>query len=383
MRIQDKETYKSKRGDGKQSTDGGNQKVTADQDKPQGDAKQSADVGNQKVTADQHQLQGCDEEEENEGGRNESVLFITAKNGVLEILKKILKDKPGAIHETNTLDQNLLHVAVKNRQPRVFEHLEKYLKKEELWESHVGRADKDGNTILHLTANLSQYKPWHIAGSSLQMQWEVKWFLFMETKMPQHMQFLPNKSNNAPEDIFVSDHEKLLNQDNEWLKITSESCSVVAALIAGVAFARATTFPGGTQEETGKPYLERHLAFNLFAFTSLLALSCSITSLVMFLSILTSRQQPRDFRKDLPLKLLLGLSCLFVSIASVLVSFSSAFFFLLREHLQQVVFPLYAVTILPITFFGVAQFPLYIDLVRAILFKSPQSSNRESEKLIL
>ncbi|XP_054800729.1 uncharacterized protein LOC129304909 [Prosopis cineraria] len=215
------------------------------------------------------------------------------------------------------------------------------------------------------------------------MQWEVKWFLFMKEKMPQHMQFLKNKSNETPQDIFVRDNKDLLDEGIGWLKSTSESCSVVAALIAGVAFATATTIPGGTQEETGKPYLERHPAFNLFAFTSLLALSCSITSLVMFLSILTSRQQPRDFRKDLPLKVLLGLSCLFVSIASVLVSFSSAFFFLLREHLQQVVFPLYAVTILPITFFGVAQFPLYIDLMRAILFERPQSSNRESEKLIL
>ncbi|XP_054804257.1 ankyrin repeat-containing protein ITN1-like [Prosopis cineraria] len=324
---------------------------------------------------------GCDEEEEHEGG-NESVLFIAAKNGVLEILEKILKDKPGAIHETNSLDQNVLHVTVENRQPRVFEHLEKYLKEKELWESHVARADKDDNTILHLAAKLSRYKPRHIAGSALQMQWEVKWFLFMKKKMP-HMQFLQNKSRKTPQDIFVRDHEDLLEQGIGWLKSTSESCSVVAALIAGVAFATATTFPGGTQEETGKPYLERHPAFNLFAFTPLWALFCSITSLITFLSILTSRQQPQDFRKDLPSKLLVGLSYLFMSIASVLASFSSAFFFLLRDHLQQVVFSLYAVAILPIAYFGVAQSPLYMDLMRATFRNIPQSSNRESEKLIL
>lgn len=200
---------------------------------------------------------------------------------------------------------------------------------------------------------------------------------------PRYVLFLTNNEGETPVDIFRDHHESLVKDGAEWLKSTSESCSVVAALIAGVAFATSTTIPGGTQEETGKPYLERHPAFNMFALTSLLALSCSTTSLIMFLAILTSRHQPRDFRKDLPLKLLLGLSALFVSIAAVLVSFSSAFFFVLKDNLKEVVFPLYAATILPISFYAVAQFPLFADLVRAIFTKVPQSSNRESEKLIL
>ncbi|XP_054804243.1 uncharacterized protein LOC129307337 [Prosopis cineraria] len=323
------------------------------------------------------------EEDKSEQGKDESALFIAAKNGVLEILKKILKDKPGSIHETNSLDQNVLHVAVENRQPHVFKLLTKHLREKMLWENFAGRVDKNGNTVLHSAAQFSSCKPWHIAGSALQMQWQVKWFLFMKENTPHHLRFLQNHSNETPQDIFVSAHKDLVKEGTDWLKSTSESCSVVAVLIAGVAFATATAIPGGTQEETGKPNLQHHPAFNLFAFTSLLALCCSITSLIMFLSILTSRQQPRDFRRDLPLKLLLGLSCLFMSIALVLVSFSAAFFFLPKDNLQQVVFPLYAVTILPVTFFGVAQVPLYIDLVRAIFLKDPQSCNRESEKLIL
>ncbi|XP_054790090.1 uncharacterized protein LOC129295577 [Prosopis cineraria] len=324
-------------------------------------------------------LWGDHEEKKNGGVRKESALFVAAKNGVLEIVKKILADKPGAIHETNSQGQNVLHVAVEHRQPHMFG----LLRHQRLWDNLVRGVDNEGNTVLHVAAKLSQYKPWHIPGSALQMQWEIKWFLYIKDVTPRHVLFLPNNHEETPVEIFRKDHEGLVKDGAEWLNHTSESCSVVAALIAGVAFATSTTIPGGTQEETGKPYLERHPAFNMFALTSLLALCCSITSLIMFLSILTSRQQPRDFRKDLPLKLLMGLSSLFVSITSILVSFSAAFFFVLKDNLKQVVFPLYAATILPITFYAVAQFPLYADLVRAIFSKVPQASNRESEKLIL
>ncbi|KAK4281208.1 hypothetical protein QN277_012730 [Acacia crassicarpa] len=320
------------------------------------------------------------EEKENSGrDRRETALFIAAKNGVLEIVKKILSDKPGAIHETNSQGQNVMHVAVEYRQPHVFE----LLRKERLQDNLIRGVDKDGNTILHVAAKLSKYKPWHIPGSALQMQWEIKWFMYIKDITPRFVLFLQNNNGETPVDIFRKDHENLVTEGTEWLNHTSESCSVVAALIAGVAFATSTTIPGGTQEETGKPYLERHPAFNMFALTSLLALFCSTTSLIMFLAILTSRHQPRDFRKDLPLKLLMGLSTLFVSIASVLVSFSAAFFFVLKDSLKEVVFPLYAASILPITFYAVAQFPLFTDLARAIFSKVPRSSNQESEKLIL
>ncbi|KAI9126191.1 hypothetical protein K1719_002612 [Acacia pycnantha] len=322
-------------------------------------------------------------EEKEESDKKESAFFIAAKNGVLEMLEKIMNDKPGAIHETNSQGQNVLQVAVECRQPHVFNLFKQRLGEERIWNALVQNVDIEGNTILHLAAKLSQYKPWHIPGAALQMQWEIKWFMYIKDKMPPYVLFLPNKHDKSPVDLFREDHENLVKEGTEWLNHTSASCSVVAGLIAGVAFATSTTIPGGTQEGSGKPYLQRYPAFNMFALTSLLALCCSITSLTMFLAILTSRQQPRDFRKDLPLKLLFGLSSLFISISSILVSFSAAFFFVLKDSLKEVIFPLYAATILPLTIYVVAQFPLYADLVRAIFSKVPQASNRESEKLIL
>ncbi|KAK4263368.1 hypothetical protein QN277_028790 [Acacia crassicarpa] len=324
-----------------------------------------------------------DGEKKEESDEKESAFFIAARNGVLEMLEKIMNDKPGSIHETNWQGQNVLQVAVECRQPHVFNLFIKRLGKERIWKALVQNLDNEGNTILHLAAKLSHDKPWHIPGAALQMQWEIKWFLYIKDKMPPYVLFLPNKGGTSPVDLFREYHENLVKEGTEWLNHTSASCSVVAGLIAGVAFATSTSIPGGTEEVSGKPHLQRYPAFNMFALTSLLALCCSITSLTMFLAILTSRQQPRDFRKDLPLKLLLGLSSLFISICSILVSFSAAFFFVLKDSLKEVVFPLYAATILPLTIYIIAQFPLYADLVRAIFSKVPQASNRESEKLIL
>ncbi|XP_054800390.1 protein ACCELERATED CELL DEATH 6-like [Prosopis cineraria] len=315
----------------------------------------------------------------NKRERQESALFIAAKNGVLEIVMKILKDKPEAIvvYKTNSIGQNILHVAVINRQIHVLEYLMRQIK-ENLQEKLLRGVDSEGNTILHLAARLSHYMPMHVTGAAVHMQWEVKWFRYMNKKVPHKMQFLRNRSQQTPADIFATDHKDLIKEGVEWLKSTSESCSVVAALIAGVAFTTAITIPGGTEQVTGKPYLERHPAFKLFASTSLFAFCCSITSLILFLSILTSRQQPRDFHKDLPFKLLLGLSFLFMSIVSISVSFSAAFFFLLKDILKQDVFSLYVFTISSIYFTGVILLPLCTDLFKAVSIKIPQSGDIKS-----
>ena len=192
--------------------------------------------------------------------------------------------------------------------------------------------------------------------------------------MPFHFFQRYNKKGNTSKEIFTETHKDLLKDGSEWLRSTSESCSVVAALIATVAFASATTVPGGVKQDFGTPTLENQPAFDVFAISSLVALCFSVTALVLFLSILTSRYQEMDFGRDLPRKLLLGLTSLFVSIASMLIAFCAGHFFVLKDELKYAAFPVYAVTCLPITFFAVAQFPLYFDLMWAAIKKVPQRS---------
>lgn len=183
-----------------------------------------------------------------------------------------------------------------------------------------------------------------------------------------------NTEGKTAKELFTETHRELVKSGGEWLTNTSQSCSVVAALNATVAFATSATVPGGVKEETGVPTLETKPAFHIFAISSLVALSFSVTSLIMFLAILTSRYQEKDFAKILPRRLLFGMTSLFVSIAAILLCFCAGHFFVLKDELKFAALPIYLATCLPITYFVAAQFPLYFDVAWAIMKKVPQRS---------
>ncbi|KAK1558622.1 hypothetical protein Q3G72_004693 [Acer saccharum] len=194
---------------------------------------------------------------------------------------------------------------------------------------------------------------------------------FVKNSKPSSF-FIPyNKAGKSPRQVFTETHKELVKSGGDWLTYTSQLCSFVAALIATVAFPKSSTVPGGIKEENGMPTLENQTAFNIFAIASLVALSSSVSAVILFLAILTSRYQEQDFGMDLPRKLLVSLTSLFVSIASMLVSFCSGHFFILKDKLNFNVLPVYAVTFLPITIFALAQFQLYFDVVWATYKKVP------------
>ncbi|XP_034696406.1 ankyrin repeat-containing protein At5g02620-like [Vitis riparia] len=287
------------------------------------------------------------------------------------MVEKILEVNPVAINDKNEEKKNVVLLAVENRQPEVYE----LLVKRKFRKDSVFRAvDNNGNSALHLAAKLSNYQPWHIPGAALQMQWEMKWYKYVKDSMPPHFFTHYNGSRATPKEIFTKDHSDLLKEGGKWLNNTSSSCSVVATLIATVAFATSATVPGDFNEKNGNPNLAHQSAFNLFAVSSLIALCSSVTSLVMFLAILTSRHQEDNFHEELPRKLLFGLTALFIAIAAMLVSFCAGHFFVLKDELKNAALPVYAVTCLPISFFAIAQFSLYFDLAWATFRKVPQRS---------
>lgn len=302
----------------------------------------------------------------------ETPILVAAKNGITEIIERLLDKFPVAIHDTDAEEKNIVHLAVEHRQPHVFNLL--LMKRETLKEAVFGKLDKNGNSALHLAARVRDYRAWNIPGEALQLQWELKWYQYVKFSMPLHFFVRYNKEGKTPKDIFRESHKDQIKEGREWLNHTSNSCSVVAALIATVAFATSATFPGGVDDNNGRPTLEHQPAFNIFAISSLVALCSSVTALVMFLSILTSRHQAKDFGRNTPRMLLMGLTSLFVSIAAVLLSFCAGHFFVLEDNLRFAAIPVYAVTCLPVTLFAMAQFPLYFDLLTSTFRAVPLRS---------
>jgi len=123
--------------------------------------------------------------------RTDTALLVAAKNGVLEVVEKILQELPVSIHDTSSKNKNILLVTVESRQPQIFEalwkHFNEALNKRNLWDDLIQAVDTDDNTILHLAAMSlkSKYNPWQIPGSAMQMQWEIKWYQVIDTASEQ------------------------------------------------------------------------------------------------------------------------------------------------------------------------------------------------------
>ncbi|KAB1215735.1 hypothetical protein CJ030_MR4G020435 [Morella rubra] len=186
-------------------------------------------------------------------------------------------------------------LTVENRQPHVYKLL---LKSLVLKGSVFKEVDNQGNSALHLAAKLGDHEPWLIPGAALQMQWEFKWYEFVKESMPRHIfsrynivgqisrpWSSPGILSQTLEDLFTDTHKELVKNGGKWLSKTSESCYVVAALIATVAFATSATVLRGVKQDVGALILEKHLAFDVFSISSLIALYCSVTAVVMFLAI--------------------------------------------------------------------------------------------------
>ncbi|KAG6390684.1 hypothetical protein SASPL_148423 [Salvia splendens] len=151
--------------------------------------------------------------------------------------------------------------------------------------------------------------------------------------------------------IFTREHRQLKIEGEKWMKDTTNSCTITAALIATVVFAAAIIVPGGNQSESGYPMLYKSSAFTVFAISDAVSLFTSTTSLLMFLSILTSRYAEQDFLYALPKRLCIDLLTLFLSILFMMVAFSSTLYLVFGQKKAWILLPVDALTCFPISSF--------------------------------
>lgn len=173
---------------------------------------------------------------------------------------------------------------------------------------------------------------------------------------------MTNKDNKTPRMVFSEEHEELVQQGEKWMKNTASSYTVVAALIATVAFAAIFTVPGGNDNDQGIPILINHKFFMVFVAADALALITSSASVIMFLGILTSRYAEDDFLKVLPSRLIIGLVSLFISILSMVAAFSASLCLVLVHQLRWVWAPMIVFALVPVILFAMLQFPLLVQM---------------------
>ncbi|KAJ9680128.1 hypothetical protein PVL29_019421 [Vitis rotundifolia] len=274
------------------------------------------------------------------------------------MVMRILDLFPTAIMDRNSANKNIVHLAVENRRIQLYEKL---VRKIITYEKAFRAVDNKGNSVLHLAATLGDHRPFPSA--ILQMQWEIKWYKYVKNSMPRDFCMIFNNEHRTAKQMFRESHKELVKEGSESLISTSNSCSLVATVVTTVAFATIASIPGGMEEGGSTPNLKHDPGFIVFAISSLIALSCSITSVIAFLGILTPRHSLKDFEKQLPKSLLLALTFLFISLAAMLVSFCAGHFFLVRYEFHHKAFLMYGVVFLPVAYFAMKQFPFYVDHV--------------------
>ncbi|KAK7245568.1 hypothetical protein RIF29_40415 [Crotalaria pallida] len=290
-------------------------------------------------------------------------LLMAAASGITEIVEVIIRLHPQSIEHVSEDEQNILYMAVKHRQMKIY----RILKKLKMVGRLAAKIDKKSNTVLHYTAD---FKGGSQPGYALQLQEELHWFERIEKRLPYHYTIHYNKDNKTAKQLFVEKHEGLLLEARNWIKETAQSCSAVAVLVATVVFAAAYTVPGGT-DENGLPKFLHDPIFLVFTIMDVVALACSLASVVMFLSILTSPCEMWDFRKSLPRKLMAGFAFLFFSMATTMLSFSATVLINIKLEKNKWTSSLtYAAAFFPVSIFALMQFPLYVAMkgcIRSLL----------------
>nr|GEU61778.1 ankyrin repeat-containing domain, PGG domain protein [Tanacetum cinerariifolium] len=291
------------------------------------------------------------------------VMFMAAEVCNTNFLLELIRRSPDLIWKVNDNGLSIFHVAVKNRHEGIYNLLYEIGAMKDMV---TPLKDKEGNNMLHLAAISTRKKNLEdVSGAALQMQRELLWFMEVERVIPPSYRERRNNDGLTPRELFTKEHQDLIIHGEKWMKATASQCMVVATLIATIVFAAAFTVPGGYNQNDGIPMFKQKLSFVSFVVADAISLFLSSASILTFLSILTSRYAERDFERSLPMKLMAGLAALFLSIGTMMITFSVSFFVLYHNEMKwiPIFISLFAVT--PAILYVALQYHLLIDVFRS------------------
>ncbi|KAI3921537.1 hypothetical protein MKW98_013471 [Papaver atlanticum] len=305
-------------------------------------------------------------------------IHLSTIHGIIEIFKALFSTNLYLEDVKDNEERGLFQIAIVSRQESIFEYISDLGQRNQ----NIALLDNVGNNTLHC-AGLWLQSPHldkaHIParfwmqprqldkahGPALQMQREIQWFEEVERVVPPRYREAKNYEKITPKDLFSLHHKGLAEQGEKWMKDTSHACMLVTTLIATVMFAAAFTLPGGSDQNTGRSLIATSAAFKVFVVCDAVSLFSSCTSVLMFFSILTARFAERDFLISLPRKLILGLSTLFISIATMMATFAATLVIVLRGEASWVYIPVSVLASIPVLLFGLLQLPLFYHIVKS------------------
>ncbi|XP_056166703.1 uncharacterized protein LOC115693615 [Syzygium oleosum] len=282
--------------------------------------------------------------------------FATTK-GNSDLVKLCIQSFPELIRIKPNGD-SLMTLAVKNRQERI---LSLFLKKSSNNELSLVPAPtpEESEKMMLAAAKYDSHLEavTYVSGAAFEMQRELQWFKAVEKWLFPNLRTFKHEGKSYWQ-IFTEEHQQLLVQGGEWVKNTAQSCMVVSTLIATVLFAASYNVPKGNSGITGNPLWFGMEALMVFEISDALGLFSSVTAIMLFLAILTSRYEAQDFLHSLPRKIIMGLSFLILSLACMLVAFGAAYKIVQQKRPEWVYILFALLSICPFLLFLILQIPL-------------------------
>lgn len=291
-------------------------------------------------------------------------LLLATKYGCTEIVKEILNVYPQAVEHIDDDGRNILHVAIKYRRKEIIEVV---IDMEYTIRRLRDKIDKKGNSLLHMVGVKVQDLRGEddIRSPALVLRDDLILFERMSKICTTLAGLQINSNKVTAEQLLIESNAELRVDAKEWMKRTAENCSIVAVLIATVAFAAAYTVPGGPDQKSGYPLLKNKPFFIVFALADALSLTFSLTSVIIFLSILTSSFRLNDFRNSLHNKLLLGLTVLILSVSMMMIAFAATLILTISSGRNWTNVILYIISFFPVTVFVLSYVRLYRLLIES------------------
>uniref|UniRef100_F6H6B4 PGG domain-containing protein n=1 Tax=Vitis vinifera TaxID=29760 RepID=F6H6B4_VITVI len=294
---------------------------------------------------------------------DETPLFLATTWSITELVEEILKIYPQAVEHVNKKGRNILHVAIQYRQMKIFD----MVTRNDMRARRLLRAtDAQGNSLLHtVSKNRKGLIMETSQGPALDLQDQLLLFEKVKKLVKSDFFRLFNHKNQTAQELFADNYSKLHEDSKKWLEETSKNCTIVAVLIATVAFAAAYTVPGGNQQSSGIPVLLSNPFFVVFTLADVISLTFALTSVVSFLSIITSPFRLQDFKYSLPQKLMLAFTFLILSVTMMMVAFAATIILMIHDKESWSKIALYSVAFLPVLVFALSYSNLYAHLVKA------------------
>ncbi|KAL2533242.1 Ankyrin repeat family protein [Abeliophyllum distichum] len=267
--------------------------------------------------------------------------LLGAQNGISEIVKEILKSFPHSITFLDEENHSVFHLAAMYRHEKIFKIV--HQQSEQFKISLSLLLDNRRNNILHLVGYKGCQDRLDLnPGAVLQMQRELQWYKEVEKFVLPQERKSKNSDGKTPLTIFNEKHHELVAHETQWIYLEA-----------------------GGNNSNGLPIFSNRKSFIVFAVSDALALLSSITTVISFLSIFTSRYAVNDFLYALPNRLIIGLISLFLSVASLMIAFSSTIFLVVSQKNDVILIPIIILACVPVTLFTYLQLPPLLNMIKS------------------